>query len=108
MCFNNDSDIVEIDSKMCARNAVVFLQQGEQLLREMNHNAVNFLYYYIAPCTVELALSCELFLKAIIAIDNNGNVKNGIILKSYMNNYQKREKTVSRKSTISIFPIILR
>lgn len=97
MSFNDDADIVEIDSKMCARNAIVFLQQGEQLLREMNHNTVSFLYYYMAPCTVELALSCELFIKAIIAIDNNGNIRRGHCINNLYKQLSKKRKDCIRE-----------
>lgn len=74
---------------MCARSALFFLHQGEQLLSAMKPNSVNFLYYYIAPCTVELAFSCELYLKAIIATENNNYIKPGHYLKALFNQLSK-------------------
>lgn len=92
MCFNNNSDIEEINSNACARSALVFFRQGEKLLCEMKPNSVKFLLYYIAPCTVELALACELYLKAIIATENNGIIRKGHSINKLYKQLSKKRK----------------
>ncbi len=53
------------------REACGFFSVGEGLLNTI-HNPVQFLAYYISPCAVNLAFACEVFLKYLYAIENDG------------------------------------
>lgn len=66
----------EIIIDRCIASAKVFLQEGKALLEKQKDGAA-FLGYYLAPCAANLAFSCELFLKALIARENNGIIQRG-------------------------------
>lgn len=53
------------------REACGFFNVGKGLLNTLK-NPVNFLGYYISPCAVNLAFSCEIFLKYLYAVENDG------------------------------------
>ena len=59
-----------INISICAESADTFLMLGTKFFEE-RHNSAVFLYRYLAPCTVNLSFSCELYMKAIIASENS-------------------------------------
>lgn len=59
----------------CINTASGFLSVGNSL-SNINDGAQYF-QYYIAPCATTLAFSCELFLKAIYGMENNGEICRG-------------------------------
>lgn len=61
----------DMDITMCANSALVFLKQGESLIKLWKKQSMRFLIEYMAPCTMNLSLSCELYLKALIATEMN-------------------------------------
>ena len=67
----------EIDKDLARKSAKVFLLQGESMLSIASQNGAAFLDYYVSPCAVNLAFACELYLKILIAYENNNVVKEG-------------------------------
>ena len=59
----------------CINTASGFLSVGNSLSNIQD--GVQYYKYYIAPCATTLAFSCELFLKAIYAMENNGDMCKG-------------------------------
>lgn len=67
----------EIIINRCVSSASIFFTEGQRLLETMYTNSIFFFKYSIAPCAVNLAFSCELYLKALIAQENNGIIRKG-------------------------------
>lgn len=69
----------EINVNRCIASAKVFMLEGKVLLdkKQDGQAFLEFLENYIAPCAANLAFSCELFLKALIAQENNGIIQRG-------------------------------
>ena len=70
---------VEVDINMCVQSALVFLGQGEQMIQD--RDGFRFFLYHMAPSAVNLAFACELYLKALLAMENNGVAKKTHLLK---------------------------
>jgi len=62
----------DVNTTMCANSARVFLLQGEGLVKYWSKQSLLFLSTYMAPCTVNLALACELYFKALLSGEHNG------------------------------------
>ena len=94
-----------LNINMACRSAKVFLLQGEQMLRTASTNGLIFFDYYISPCAANLAFSCELYLKILIAAENNNIVKEGHGLNDLwkqvgIEHQHKIEQEYSRQKTI--------
>ena len=72
---------VRIRINPCVQSAIVFLKQGEQMLKVKDKNCVSFFRYYAAPCAVNLAFACELYLKALRAKEHSDIAKKTHYLK---------------------------
>lgn len=60
-----------INPAECANSAYVFLREGEALVKLWKKQSIQFFTCYFAPCVTNLALSCELYLKAIYGLENS-------------------------------------
>ena len=65
-----NSGTEKINPVICFRTGEGYLRAGKALL-DTKADGVSFFAYYISPCVVNLAFACELYLKAIYAVENN-------------------------------------